>query len=131
MFEIHTDPVRRECHIFLGIAEELKLKRYDIMEVKDELSSMSGMDEVISALSEIELDLFSESEITCKIGESIAAITEDYDETEDIIYEEISGLMTRRFESLPSMGRFSVEYAGISEDRIDMDVMSELMKLIS
>ena len=130
MFEIHTDEVRHDKYIWLDGSDSIKWWRYDISDVKSELSSMSGMEEIIAALSVIEEEMAAEMRILEDTGNAIAAVTNKYDETEETVIEEISNLQYRAFAGPAQVGYLNIDGSD-KYGQVDRAVMSELLQLIS
>ncbi len=130
MFEINTDLVRREYHIYSDGAYDINRYLSEILDISNEVSSLSGMEDICSSLGHIASDLSRESGSLASVGEAIILITGRFDDTEDEIIENIESFRQTDLSSNAAIGHFDTEFLKDTNRNVDMAVMDELTALI-
>ena len=131
MFEINTESVRREYHIYSDGADDINRYRSEVLDVCNEVSSLSSMEDICGALEHIASDLSRENISMAAIAEAILRITGKFDDTEEEIISDIEKLRFIDFTGNTAIGYFDTGLPPNIRKSIDTSVMDELTALIS
>ena len=131
MFEINTDAVKNSGTQFLYYSEDLRIWKAQVADVRSTIGSLSGMEEIVSSLEQIESDMNKESDNVSALSEAARNLSNRYDKTEDIIVDSINSINPYGFSgSIASIADFSGNSTG-HKAKIDYITLRELMALIS
>ena len=130
MFEIYVDTVNGSGNRFLYNSEDMRVWSTQLIEIRDMISGMSGMEEIVDSLARLESEMKIESDNVLALYDAIRNITGTYNDAEDTIVDNITRISPYGLSAtITSIGSFS---RGYKDDRskIDYSTLQELVSLI-